>query len=220
MMTMGMDHVSLTVRDVDRSVEFYSKGLGLKLLRVSILNPSPDTQFKNAYMYSGSLLLELITGANYATQPPPPASWQSSLRSSIGITHLGVRVKNLETAMTRLEAAGARKIGGSFEISNKTTKIIYVAKRPPPKNKIRQKTRQKTMEERGFLGSRRRRHRTSRTVTPPYVLGSVRILCRRIKSYTHTLGNSTNMKSNWIALKFSNEIIGLTKAPGERASNR
>lgn len=131
MITMGMDHVSLTVRDVDKSVEFYSKGLGLKLLRISVLNPTPETQFKNAYMYSDSLLLELITAADSAAQPPPPVSWQSSLRASIGITHLGVRVKNLEAAMAKLEAAGARKIGGPFEISNKTTKIIYVANRPP-----------------------------------------------------------------------------------------
>jgi len=128
---MGMDHVSLTVRDVDKSVEFYSKGLGLKLLRVSVLNPSPGIQFKNAYMYSENLLLELITAEVSATQPPHPASWQSSLRSSIGITHLGVRVRNLEEAMERLEGAGARKIGGPFEISSKTTKIVYVAPRLP-----------------------------------------------------------------------------------------
>ena len=151
--TMGMDHVSLTVRDVDRSVEFYSKGLGLKLLRVSVLNPSPDTQFKNAYMYSGSLLLELITATDSATQPPPPASWQSSLRASIGITHSGVRVKNLEAEMTRLEAAGAHKIGGPFEISNKTTKIVYVVNTTSPKNKVRQKTRQETLEERCLFRS-------------------------------------------------------------------
>ena len=129
---MKMDHVSLTVSDVDRSVEFYSKALGLKLLRVSVLNPSPETQFKNAYMYSGSLLLELITATDSATQPPPPTSWQSSLRASIGITHLGVRVKNLETAMGKLEAAGARKIGGPFEISKKTTRIAYAAVKVPP----------------------------------------------------------------------------------------
>jgi len=130
---MGMDHVSLTVRDVDKSVEFYSKGLGLRLLRVSVLNPSPGIQFKNAYMYSQNLLLELITAEGSAIQPPTPASWESSLRSSIGITHLGVRVRNLEEAMAKLEAAGARKIGGPFEISSKTTKIVYVASRPPRK---------------------------------------------------------------------------------------
>ena len=131
---MRIDHVSLTVRDVDKSVEFYSKGLGLKLLRISVLNPSPETQFKNAYMYSGSLLLELITATDSATPLQPPTSWQSSLRSSIGITHLGVRVRNLEAAMAKLEAAGARKIGGPFEISKETTKIVYAAGKKVPPN--------------------------------------------------------------------------------------
>lgn len=128
---MGLDHVSLTVSNVDKSIEFYSNGLGLKLLRVSVLNPSPNIQFKNAYMYSDSLLVELITAEESATKPEQPASWQSSLRASIGITHLGVRVRNLEAAMARLEAAGARKIGGPFEISSKTTKIVYLAGKPP-----------------------------------------------------------------------------------------
>lgn len=56
-----MDHVSLTVRDVDKSIEFYSKALGLKLLRISVLNPSPGTVYKNAYLYSDNFLLEIIT---------------------------------------------------------------------------------------------------------------------------------------------------------------
>ena len=54
-----MDHVSLTVRDVDKSIEFYSKGLGLKLLRISVLNPSPGTVYKNAYLYNDNFLLEI-----------------------------------------------------------------------------------------------------------------------------------------------------------------
>ena len=123
-----MDHVSITVRDVDRSIDFYRKGLGLKLLRVSVLHPSPETQFKNAYMYSDRFLLELITAEHSATQPSPPATWQSSLRSTIGITHLGVRVSNIEKAMARLESAGARKVGGPFEISKKSSKMVYLGK--------------------------------------------------------------------------------------------
>ena len=134
-----MDHVSLTVRDVDKSVDFYTKGLGLKLLRISELHPSPETQFKNAYMYSDNFLLEVITAVDSATQLSPPPSWQSSLRATIGITHLGVRVKNLEKAMARLEAAGARKVGGPFEISTKTAKMIHLAKRVPPTIKYARK---------------------------------------------------------------------------------
>jgi hypothetical protein len=34
--------------------------------------------------------------------------------------------------MAKLEATGARKIGGPFEISKKTTKIVYAADKVPP----------------------------------------------------------------------------------------
>jgi len=59
---MRMDHVSLTVRDLDRSIEFYSKAFGMKLLRKSIVNPVPGVKYKNACMCSDHFLLELATG--------------------------------------------------------------------------------------------------------------------------------------------------------------
>ena len=80
-----MDHVSLTVRDVDKSVEFYSKGLGLKLLRISVLNPSPGTVYKDAYLYSDSFLLEIITAESSAIQPQSPETWQKTMRGSIAL---------------------------------------------------------------------------------------------------------------------------------------
>ena len=111
---MIMDHVSLTVRDVDKSIEFYSKGLGLKLLRISVLNPSPGTVYKNAYLYSDNFLLEIITAESAATRPQSPDTWQKTMRGSIGITHLGMRVRNLDAAISRLKAAGATMIGEPF----------------------------------------------------------------------------------------------------------
>jgi catechol 2,3-dioxygenase-like lactoylglutathione lyase family enzyme len=124
---MKMDHVSLTVTNVDRSIEFYSKGLGLKVLRISVLNPTPETQYKNAYMYSDDFLLELITAENSATVQQRPESWQKTMRGSIGITHLGMRVRDLDTATARLKAAGATMIGAPFKVTKEATKVIYVA---------------------------------------------------------------------------------------------
>jgi lactoylglutathione lyase len=123
---MRMDHVCVTVPDVDRAIKFYSEALGLKLLRISILNPTPGTVFKNAYMYSGRFLLEIITGESNAAVKPPPKSWQESMRGSIGFAHLGVRVRNLETAIKSMKAAGAKMIGEPFEIRKETTNIAYV----------------------------------------------------------------------------------------------
>jgi catechol 2,3-dioxygenase-like lactoylglutathione lyase family enzyme len=128
-----MDHVSLTVRDVDRSIEFYSKGLGLKLLRISILHPTPETTYKNAYLYSETFLLELITAENSATQQQPPESWQKVMRGSIGITHLGMRVRDLDAAVDKLKGAGAVMIGEPFKVTKETADIAYVAEKFPPK---------------------------------------------------------------------------------------
>jgi catechol 2,3-dioxygenase-like lactoylglutathione lyase family enzyme len=131
--TVRMDHVSLTVRDVDKSIEFYSKGLGLKLLRISVLNPSPGTVYKNAYLYSENFLLEIITAESAATRPQSPDTWQKTMRGSIGITHLGMRVRDLDVAISRLKAAGATMIGEPFEVTKDKAKIEYVAKNVPAK---------------------------------------------------------------------------------------
>jgi len=130
---MGMDHVCITVANVDRSIEFYSKGLGLTLLRVSVLNPTPGTIYKNAYMYSGTFLLELITAAEMATPPRNPKNLQDIMRGSIGITHLGMRVKNLDSAIHKLKDAGAKTISEPFEISKATTNIVYAAEGVDPR---------------------------------------------------------------------------------------
>jgi catechol 2,3-dioxygenase-like lactoylglutathione lyase family enzyme len=128
-----MDHVSLTVRNVEKSIEFYSKGLGLKVLRISVLSPSPGTVYKNAYLYSDNFLLEIITAESAAIQPQSPETWQKTMRGSIGITHLGMRVRDLDAAISRLKAAGAIMIGEPFQVTSDKAKIEYVAKKPPTK---------------------------------------------------------------------------------------
>jgi catechol 2,3-dioxygenase-like lactoylglutathione lyase family enzyme len=124
-----MDHVSITVRNVDRSVKFYSKALGMKLLRVSILNPSRDIRYKNAYMYSGALTLEIVTATESAEPGARTRTWQQTLRGRLGITHLGVRVSELDAAIKRLKAAGAKMIGEPFAINRDNFKNTFVAKK-------------------------------------------------------------------------------------------
>jgi len=130
---MRMDHVSLTVRDVDRSIEFYSRGLGLRSLRISVLHPTPETEFRNAYMCSDSFLLELITAESSAIQLQSPDSMQKAMRGTIGITHLGMRVRNLEAAIEKLKAAGGVMIGEPFQVAKEETDIVYVADKVDPK---------------------------------------------------------------------------------------
>ncbi len=132
---MMMDHVSITVPDVDKAIKFYSKALGLKVLRVSVLTPEPGVTYKNAYMYSGTFLLEIITATKSATPMRRPKNLQDSMRGSIGIMHLGMRVKNLESAIRKLKAAGAKTISEPFQISKKSANIVYAAPRVDPRIK-------------------------------------------------------------------------------------
>ncbi|MGA3109331.1 MAG: VOC family protein [Candidatus Bathyarchaeia archaeon] len=126
---MRMDHVCVTVPDVDKSIKFYSQGLGLAVLRVSVLNPTAGTEYKNAYMYSGTFLLELITADRDATRGQNPNSWQKAMRGSIGITHLGMRVRNLEAAIQKLKGAGGKMLSEPFNVSQENTNIVYAAER-------------------------------------------------------------------------------------------
>ena len=56
---MSLDHVSLTVRNVNRSIDFY-KAAGLKLLRISTLRRTVGKRYTNAYMSGDHFMLELL----------------------------------------------------------------------------------------------------------------------------------------------------------------
>jgi len=84
-------------------------------------------------MYSDTFLLELVTAEASATQKERPKTWQEGMRKSIGITHLGVRVQNLNEAIKRARAAGAQILGSPMEIRRETSKILYAKDKVTPK---------------------------------------------------------------------------------------
>ncbi len=142
MILMGMDHVSLTVRDVDRSIEFYSKALGMKLLRKSKVKPTPDSEYVNAFVYNDRFLLELIPAEESAPEGKDrPGTFQTAMRGSIGITHLGVRVKDFDEAVAKMKAAGAPMLGQPIQVDKVDT--IFFAKGVDPKIRYLKEPRKK-----------------------------------------------------------------------------
>ncbi len=123
---MSMDHVSLTVESVDRSIEFY-KAIGLKVLRISILSRDGGKQYRNAYMYCGQFMLELLPSINRrrGAKKKTTVTAEKALQGAIGITHLGIRVGNLDRAMKRLRAMRAPMVGKPFRIEPATANTVF-----------------------------------------------------------------------------------------------
>jgi len=122
---MSLDHVSLTVRNVNRSIDFY-KAAGLKLLRISTLRRTGGKQYTNAYMYGDHFMLELLPlRRGDRRHKKPPVSAEKALHGSIGINHLGIRVRNLGAAVKRLQAAGAELVGQPFQIDREASNVDF-----------------------------------------------------------------------------------------------
>jgi catechol 2,3-dioxygenase-like lactoylglutathione lyase family enzyme len=105
---MILEHIGLTVSDLDRSIRFYTQILGFKLLRKTTTN---------AYLHLEDQLLELTPRSECAPKPIPPNSDEDEahLHREIGITHLGFRVDDIEEAVRRIEDLGGELLTAPYE---------------------------------------------------------------------------------------------------------
>ena len=109
MRARGLDHVSVTVADLDRSLEFYRGLLGIPLLGRGEENGPPVAhgtrtlssrfRFADLSLGSGQILehLQYLRPKNKPLRPTPFAP---------GGGHIGFRVTDLEAALDRLHKAG------------------------------------------------------------------------------------------------------------------
>lgn len=106
---MILEHVGLTVDDLGRSIDFYTRVLGFRVLRKTPMN---------AYLYMGEDLLELM-------QRTPPrqglangdAPWMERLLGSVGLNHIGFRVEDLDAAIEELKSGGGTIVIPPFEFA-------------------------------------------------------------------------------------------------------
>ncbi len=97
---MKIDHVAIAVKDLDAALEFYRDALGLE---VADRREIPAEGVEIAFLPMGESEIELLR----------PLDESNSIGRFIakrgeGIHHICLRVEEIETAVAKLEAAGAR----------------------------------------------------------------------------------------------------------------
>ena len=97
---MILEHIGMTVKNRDESLEFYTKIMGFKVLR----KYETDKQ-RVAYLYLNDQLLEL--------------NELFSKDESIGLSHLGFRVENMNEAMDELKKHGCELVNGPLKFQPK-----------------------------------------------------------------------------------------------------
>jgi glyoxylase I family protein len=109
----AIDHVGLTVADLDRALEFWCGRLGLRLLQratetdpeVAALIGEDSVEAEIADLDAGEgQVIELIEYRR-------PAGRASRARDGVtGSSHIALRVDDLQAVLTRLAGSGARQI--------------------------------------------------------------------------------------------------------------
>lgn len=117
-MKFTLDHIAVTVRDLRRALEFYSKLLGLQVLKEKT---KPELGVSYALLQGGNLTLEVLCPSGDSS----PEFREVALRlRRQGLNHLALQVENLEEASSRFREAGMRLVG---ELKpSKASKIAFL----------------------------------------------------------------------------------------------
>ncbi len=103
-------HVGVCVSDLNRSIRFYRDGLGFEEaggLEISgeptaTLLEMPDLELRAVYLERDGLRIELL----HYPSPGSVGSAEPRPMNQLGLTHMAVRVENLEDAIAKLTALG------------------------------------------------------------------------------------------------------------------
>ncbi len=98
----SLDHVAITVRDMDESVEFYTKRLGLSVTRRM---ETPDANI--VYLQAGEIKIELFGLKKEKTIEAPPIETRT-----LGLKHIAFGVNDLQETAIRFKKLGIKFVRG------------------------------------------------------------------------------------------------------------
>jgi glyoxylase I family protein len=96
----SLDHVAITVADMDRALAFYAGLLGCEVLGQLVLD---DGTFKLVYLRKGRALIELFA---HRTAPPDPSGTSARAPVRVGFEHLAFHSDDVDGVAAALAAAG------------------------------------------------------------------------------------------------------------------
>ncbi len=119
-MIEGLEHIGLSVSDLERSIEFYCKNLGCEVIRVLEASPSPllgkvvgipGCLARIAHLKSGPNILELFE----YTQPGGKNIPEDHKQADKGFIHAGFRSSDVRADYKKLKRAGVNFISEPVE---------------------------------------------------------------------------------------------------------
>lgn len=115
---MKIDHIGIAVKSLAEAVKVYEDALGLDIAGYDQVD---DQGVRVAMLSIGESRIELLE----PTGPDSPIQKFMSKRGE-GIHHIAVRVDNIEAALERLKASGARLIDSTPRTGAHNTRVAFV----------------------------------------------------------------------------------------------
>ncbi len=97
----SVDHVAITVRDMERAIRFYRDLLGCSVLGQLVLD---EGTFKLVYLRKGRAYIELF--AHRSSPPAGEGTGEPQQEGRPGFQHLAFQVDDVDAVAARLAAAG------------------------------------------------------------------------------------------------------------------
>lgn len=115
---MKIEHIGIAVRSLDEAIAAYRDGLGLK---VAGFEESVEDGVRIAMLPIGESRIELLEATDAAS---PVARFLE--KRGPGIHHIAVRVEDIDEALGRLRASGARLIDDAPRAGAGGTRVAFV----------------------------------------------------------------------------------------------